>query len=44
MVIEYLYKGELVVLEVEQMTTADKAKLKKEKPSLFNKFYKTKNK
>jgi len=44
MVIEYIYKGELVVLEVEQMTTADKAKLKKERPSLFNKFFKTKNK
>ena len=44
MVIEYLNKGELVVLEIEQMTTADKAKLKKERPSLFNKFFKTKNK
>jgi len=44
MVIEYIYKGELVVLEIEQMTTADKAKLKKERPSLFNKFFKTKNK
>ena len=44
MVIEYLNKGELVILEVEQMTTADKAKLKKEKPSLFNKFFKIKNK
>ena len=44
MVIEYLYKGELVLIEVEQMTTADKAKLKKEKPSLYNKFFKTKNK
>jgi len=44
MVIEYIYKGELVVLEIEKMTTADKAKLKKEKPSLFNKFFKTKNK
>ena len=44
MVIEYLYKGELVVLEIEQMTTADKAKLKKEKPSLFNKFFNHKNK
>ena len=44
MVIEYLNKGELVVLEVEKMTTADKAKLKKEKPSLFNKLFKIKNK
>ena len=44
MVIEYLYKGELVVLEIEQMTTADKAKLKKERPSLFTKFFKIKNK
>ena len=44
MIIEYLHKGELAVLEVEQMTTADKAKLKKEKPSLFNKFFKIKNK
>lgn len=44
MVIEYLNKGELVVLEVEKMTTADKAKLKKEKPSLANKILKIKNK
>lgn len=44
MIIEYLYKGELVVLDIEQMTTADKAKLKKEKPSLYNKLLKTKNK
>ena len=44
MVIEYIHKGELVVLEIEQMTTADKAKLKKEKPSLANKILKIKNK